>query len=112
MPFDKEYEETGKSLFDKGYSFYELVPRFSKLNRLVSESVFDNMQKALLSSFEEGTVSSQMLEVAVKSKRNQPKEINHLKTNGKEKYMDIKLVVDNNTFIDQYYLRWHASIWR
>ena len=23
--FDKEYEETGKSLFDKGYSFYELV---------------------------------------------------------------------------------------
>ena len=71
--FDKEYEETGKSLFDKGYSFYELVPRFSKLNRLVSESVFDNMQKTLLSSFEEGTVSSQMLEVAIQIQKESAK---------------------------------------
>ena len=71
--FDKEYEETGKSLFDKGYSFYELVPRFSKLNRLVSESVFDNMQKILLSSFEEGKVSSQMLEVAIQIQKESAK---------------------------------------
>lgn len=71
--FDKEYEETGKSLFDKGYSFYELVPRFSKLNRLVSESVFDKMQKTLLSSFEEGIVSNQMLEVAIQIQKESAK---------------------------------------
>lgn len=73
--FDKEYEETGKSLLDRGYSFYELIPLFSKLNRLVSESSFAEIQKTLLSSFDKGAVSIQMLEIAIQIQKESVKGV-------------------------------------